>query len=254
MTDTKNNKSKNKIEQKREDLELNLKYIAEDLNLVFGEEKSYKIGKDISKISETRYFLINKKFNLISANKIPKKNKKYIKVINNNINYIKNELNITELPFIIHDKPITEFIYSKNFKNDATKIYLGYFQNNYKLDSLEFKKNIKQNATYFFKQINNKNIFEKYDLLKPYKSFFNYRNFNKYFVCIKDEQPEQPEQIGLLYNNIKIIDFIPFFTHICDKLKWDKTKLLKTLNKNKENFLDYIVFHKKYITIHYFIE
>ena len=73
MTDTKNNKSKNKIEQKREDLELNLKYIAEDLNLVFGEEKSYKIGKDISKISETRYFLINKKFNLISANKIPKK-------------------------------------------------------------------------------------------------------------------------------------------------------------------------------------
>ena len=243
----------NELEIEKEKLKLlkELISIALDLDLVLGIEDSIKIGNNISKFNQTRYFLINKEFESISQNKISKKNKEYIEVINKNIDNIKNKLNIKKLPNIKNNKPITEFIYSKNFENNSTQILLGSFQNNYQVEQLEFKKNTKKNTTFYFEDINNTNIFKKYDLLKPYELFFNYKNFNKYFLS---KENDEITQIGLVYHNIKIKDFIPFFEILCDNLEWDKYELLDILNENKDNFLSYIIFHKNYITIHYFIE
>ena len=197
--------------------------IASDLDLILGIEDSIKIGNNISKFNQTRYFLINKEFQSISQNKISKKNKKYIEVINKNIHNLKNKLNIKELPNINNDKPITEFIYSKNFEDNSTQILLGSFQTNYQVEELQFKKNTKKNTTFYFKDINNTNIFKKYDLLKPYELFFNYKNFNKYFLS---KENDEITQIGLLYYNIKIKDFIPFFTTLCKDFNWNNYELL----------------------------
>ena len=243
----------NEIEIQKKKLKLLKKLIsiALDLDLVLGIEDSIKIGNNISKFNQTRYFLINKEFESISQNKISKKNKEYTKVINTNIDNIKNKLNIKELPNINNDKPITEFIYSKNFEDNSTQISLGSFQTNYHVDLLQLKKNTKINTTFYFKDINNTNIFKKYDLLKPYELFFNYKNFNKYFLS---KENDEITQIGLLYYNIKIKDFIPFFTILCKHFHWNNYELLNILNENKDNFLSYIIFYENYITIHYFIE
>jgi len=243
----------NEIEIEKQKLKLLKKLIsiASDLDLVLAVEDSIKIGNNISKFNQTRYFLINKEFESISQNKISTKNKEYIEVINKKIDNIKNKLNIKELPNIKNNKPITEFIYSKNFEDNSTQISLGFFQTNYQINLLEFNKNTKKNTTFYFKDINNTNIFKKYDLLKPYEFFFNYKNFNKYFLS---KENDEITQIGLLYYNIKIKDFIPFFTILCTHFNWNNYELLNILNENKDNFLSYIIFHKNYITIHYFIE
>ena len=136
----------NELEIEKQKLKLLKKLIsiASDLDLILGIEDSIKIGNNISKFNQTRYFLINKEFQSISQNKISKKNKKYIEVINKNIHNLKNKLNIKELPNINNDKPITEFIYSKNFEDNSTQILLGSFQTNYQVEELQFKKNTKK--------------------------------------------------------------------------------------------------------------
>ena len=229
---------------------LKMKTLAQKLNLTYTEENSIKLEKNKINAYRKCYFLINT--NLILMDKEDKKQNKINNIINTNLSFIKNELKITDLPNI-EDKPIFEFVYGKDFKNDKTKIYLGYFPGQLEVgESFEFNGNKKSKRTYYQKEVNNQNIFEKYKLLKPYKSFFNYKNFE--FYGIRKNNNNEIDQVGLIYtNNMKLSNFIPLFTNICNKLKWNKKKLLKILYHNKDKILNIITFGENYINI-YFLE
>ena len=219
------------------------------LNLFFLEENSIKLEKNNINSFRKCYFLIN--YNLLSINNKTKnkKQKNLNYIINNNLDFLKKELDISDLPHIPENKPIVEFIYGFDFKNNKTRIYLGFFSKELEVgESFEFDGNKKIKRTYYQKKINNENIFNKYKLLEPYKSFFNYKNFNYYLIR---EKNNKIDQVGLIYNgNIEVINFIPLFNNICNKLKWNKKKLLKILYRNQDKIINIITFGKNYINIY----
>ena len=224
-----------------------LKKIAEDLDLTFTEENSIKLEKNKLNSYRKCYFLINT--NLVLMDSPNEKQNKTNNIINNNLDLIKKELNIKKIPKI-RDSPIFEFVYGKDFINDRTKVYLGHFPEKLEVgESFEFEKNKITERTYYQKEINNENIFQKYELLHPYKNFFNYKNFEMYYIR---KNSNKIDQVGLIYmNNIEVIHFIPLFKNICKKLKWNEKKLLKILYINKDKILNIISFGNDYINIYY---
>ena len=224
-----------------------LKKIAEDLDLTFTEENSIKLEKNKLNSYRKCYFLINT--NLVLIDSPNEKQNKTNNIINNNLDLIKKELNIKKIPKI-RDSPIFEFVYGKDFINDRTKVYLGHFPEKLEVgESFEFEKNKITERTYYQKEINNENIFQKYELLHPYKNFFNYKNFEMYYIR---KNSNKIDQVGLIYmNNIEVIHFIPLFKNICKKLKWNEKNLLKILYINKDKILNIISFGNDYINIYY---
>jgi len=237
------------IDKKDDKIILKIKKLAEKLNLTYTEENSIKLEKN--KINPYRkcYFLINT--NLILMNDENKEQKKLNNIINNNLTLIKKELDIKELPKI-ENEPIFEFVYGIDFKNNKTKVYLGYFPEEFEVGkSFEFDGNKKTKRTYYQKQIKSENIFKKYKLLESYNTLFNYKNFEMYYIR---KNNDKIDQVGLIYtNNMKIKNFISLFINICDKVKWDKKKLLKILYHNQDKILNIISFGEDYINI-YFLE
>ena len=179
-----------------------------------------------------------------------KKQNKINNIINDNLDYLKKELEIKKIPHIENNKPIFEFVYGVDFKNNKSKVYLGYFPGELEIgESFEFDKNNITQRTYYQKKMAD-NIFNKYKLLKNYQNLFNYKNFDMYYIRKKNKNIDQ---VGLIYNNnnIQIKNFIMLFTKICDKLKWKKKNLLKVLNKNKHKIINIISFGDGYINIYY---
>ena len=180
-----------------------------------------------------------------------KKQNKINNIINDNLDYLKKELEIKKIPHIENNKPIFEFVYGVDFKNNKSKVYLGYFPGELEIgESFEFDKNNITQRTYYQKKMTD-NIFNKYKLLKNYQNLFNYKNFDMYYIRKKNKNIDQ---VGLIYNNnnnIQIKNFIMLFTKICDKLKWKKKNLLKVLNKNKHKIINIISFGDGYINIYY---
>tara|TARA_B100001121_G_C18622527_1_gene590080 strand:- start:138 stop:1196 length:1059 start_codon:yes stop_codon:yes gene_type:complete len=224
-----------------------LQKIAKDLDLTFTEENSIKLEKNKLNSYRKCYFLINT--NLVLMDNSNEKQNKTNNIINNNLDLIKKELNIKKIPKI-RDSPIFEFVYGKDFINDRTKVYLGHFPEKLEVgESFEFEKNKITKRTYYQKEINNENIFQKYELLHPYKNFFNYKNFEMYYIR---KNSNKIDQVGLIYmNNIEVIHFIPLFKNICKKLKWNEKNLLKILYINKDKILNIISFGNDYINIYY---
>ena len=237
------------MDKKDDKIILKMKKLAKKLNLTYTEENSIKLEKNKLNPYRKCYFLINT--NLILMDDENKEQKKLNNIINNNLTLIKKELDIKELPKI-ENESIFEFVYGVDFKNDKTKVYLGYFHEEFEIgDSFEFDGKKKTKRTYYQKEIKNKNIFKKYKLLEPYNTLFNYKNFEMYYIR---KNNDKIDQVGLIYtNNMKINNFIPLFTNICDKLKWDKKNLLKILYHNKDKILNIISFGEDYINI-YFLE
>ena len=241
------------ISNKDNEIIKKFKKFEKKLNLFFNEENSIKLEKNNINSFRKCYFLINHDLvNMDDETENNTKNKKQTNldyIINNNLDSIKKELDISDLPHIPENTPIVEFVYGVDFKNNKSKVYLGFFSKEGEVgESFEFNGNKKIKRTYYQKKINNKNIFNKYKLLEPYKSFFNYKNFNHYLIR---EKNNKIDQVGLIYNDdIEVIHFIPLFTNICNKLKWNKKKLLKILYYNQDKVVNIITFGKNYINIY----
>ena len=243
----------NNMSNKDNEIINTFKKFEKNLNLFFLEENSIKLEKNNINSFRKCYFLIN--YDLVNMDDETENNTKNKKqtnldyIINNNLDSIKKELDISDLPHIPENTPIVEFVYGVDFKNNKSKVYLGFFSKEGEVgESFEFNGNKKIKRTYYQKKINNKNIFNKYKLLEPYKSFFNYKNFNHYLIR---EKNNKIDQVGLIYNSdIEVIHFIPLFTNICNKLKWNKKKLLKILYYNQDKVINIITFGKDYINIY----
>ena len=221
-----------------EEIEKKFKKMAKKLDLTYKTEISIKLEKNTLNSNRKCYFLINKK----------DKNK-----INDNLEYIKKTLKIKELPEKYKNDNINEFVYGVDFKEKITKIYFitdftrEDVSNTVVNNSIEFHKNETFTRKYYGKNIEF-DIFNKYKLLKPYKEFFYYKNYYSYYIRKKDNNVDQ---VGLLYlEQLKVKYFIDLFIKICDTLKWEKKKLVKLLEKNKNKVINIITFGKDYITIY----
>ena len=223
-----------------------IKKLGDELNLAYVEEYSIKIKKNTVNSDRIAYFLTNTNMKL-NDDDIDKKQKKINNIINDNLDYLKNELKIKKMPHIEDNKPISEFVYGKD--NNKSKVYLGYYQDELSVaKGFEFDKDNIISRTYYQKKVK-EDIFKKYKLLKKYQTFFNYKNFTTYYIRKKNKNIDQ---VCLVYDDIiKIKNFILLFTKICDKLKWEKKDLLKILNKNKHKNINIITFGDDYITIYY---
>lgn len=224
-----------------------IKKLGDELNLAYVEEYSIKIKKNTVNSDRIAYFLTNTNMKL-NDDDIDKKQKKINNIINDNLDYLKNELKIKKMPHIEDNKPISEFVYAKD--NNKSKVYLGYYQDELiVMKSFEFDNDDIISRTYYEKEVK-EDIFKKYKLLKNYQTFFNYKNFTTYYIRKKNKNIDQ---VSLFYTNfIQIKDFIMLFTKICDKLKWKKEELLKILHKNKHKYVNVITFGDDYISIYYY--
>ena len=74
-------------------------------------------------------------------------------------------------------------------------------------------------------------MIRKYSLLKKYKKYINFRNFNYYYERVKNKKIDS---IHLIYNiDTRVYDFKKLFIMICDNLEWDKKKVIDFFDKMK---------------------
>jgi len=81
---------------------------------------------------------------------------------------------------------------------------------------------------YYEKKIK-KNMVKKYNFLKKYKEYISFRNFDNYY---EREKENKMDSIHLVYNiDVKVYDLKELIIKICDKLKWDKKRVVDFLDK-----------------------
>ena len=240
------------VQNKLKELEDIFNSISKNLNILFIKENSFRLNKNLCEDQIVYFFLLTK----------DKKNTIY-----ENLNDIKTDLNIRELPKLKKNSFIVNFIYIYDFKTNIYEIYLMYINPNdvekiknikklelhkIKLKSVIFKNKEIIHKKHITKKMTS-NIFNKYKILKPYNKIFYYKNFDFYTI---EKINDKIVAIRIIYDiHITLNDLEDFLFKLCEHLNWNKENLTQYISKNNNNSLQYIkniLFEKNSLIITYF--
>ena len=189
--------------------------IAKKLKLECLEEYSFKLTKGDFNNKRFIYILYNRREE---------------NIIYDNMSYIKKELNIVRLPKF-EKGFIKELIYGFDLERGIYKIYITILDKKSGLETIygdEYVENKIISRMYYEKKIK-KNMVKKYNFLKKYKEYISFRNFDNYY---EREKENKMDSIHLVYNiDVKVYDLKELIIKICDKLKWDKKRVVDFLDK-----------------------
>tara|TARA_B000000475_G_C15801266_1_gene367658 strand:- start:13 stop:684 length:672 start_codon:yes stop_codon:yes gene_type:complete len=212
--------------------------IGKKLDILCKKEYSFKLSKNSFNKNRVIFMLINTTKN---------------NIIYDNLKYIKKKLNIKQLPKIKKNGFITEFIYGFDFDNKLYKIYVTFkeFDELETIHGLEFKNNKIIPRVYIEKKTKY-DLSKKYNFLKRFNKYINYKNFNKYYTRVVNKEVDS---IHLIYNiKPELYTVKNLFIKICNYLNWEKQKLLNffTELKDKKYYINIIGFSKNNINLYIF--